>query len=291
MSQLILKYAVEWAWRHWTLLGVRGVAPAPMSAIDLEALIAFTPWVAAEEPRLASEAADWCARIGHRFVSLSRLRRIQRLIAEPPGRPSGDLFDLVSDRAVARRFRGSGKSHVPKLAHAALLQLRARMIFGVGARADVLARLVMLKVASDDDAVPLRRIHPPGYARQSIAPVLDELAAGRLLRRSTAGRVVVYRMRDPAVVRALLSPLPTRDRNWVARLFAVGTVLATWTRYGSRSSYAIELAKALEQASTKTTAIKSWPTLVGRSSEIIEAVDQWALALLDTPESTAAPRP
>jgi hypothetical protein len=282
VSQLILQHAAEWAWCHWTLLGIRGVAPAPVSAIDLEALIAFTPWVAAEDPRLAAEAADWCARIGHRFVSQSRLRRIQRLIPEPSGRAPVDLFALVSDRAVAGRFRGSGKSQAPTLAHAALLQLRARMIFGVGARADVLARLAMLKVASDDDAVPLRRIHPPGYARQSIAPVLDELTAGRLLRRSTAGRVVVYRMRDPAVLRALLTPLPTRDRNWVARLFAIGTVLATWSNYGSRRSYAIELAKALEQASTKTTATKSWPTFVGSSSEIIDAVDQWALALLDT---------
>ena len=76
MSAVIERTAVELLWRQWTALGVAGVAPHPAQAVDLEALIAFTPFVAHADPRLADEARDWCARIGPRFVSISRLRKI-----------------------------------------------------------------------------------------------------------------------------------------------------------------------------------------------------------------------
>ena len=83
MSDELLRHAVELAWRHWTTLGVRGVAPAPRYPVDLEALIAFTPFIAAGDPRLDEETRDWCTRIGPDFVSVSRLRQLVKLIGEP----------------------------------------------------------------------------------------------------------------------------------------------------------------------------------------------------------------
>ncbi len=284
MSQRLLQHATEFSWRHWTALGVRGVAPAPASAVDLEALIVFTPWIAKEEPRLAAEVADWCARIGRDFVSLSRLRRLRRAFPTAPTGQPHDLLALLADRAVATRFRGSMKSRRPPLDHPSLVQLRARMIFGVGARADVLARLARIESddASDDDATfALAAIHPPGYARQSIAVVLDELAASGVLSKTTAERSVGYRLRKAAALRALVAPLPATAPNWVARLFAVALVLDAWRRYGTRATYGVELAAVLAKASKQVRVLKGWPALVGRPVQVVAAVDRWAIGLLD----------
>ena len=84
MSAIIQNHAVELLWKQWTALGVAGVGNPAKQAIDLEALIAFTPFVGQMEPRLIEESIDWCARIGTSFISISRLRQILRLMHDMP---------------------------------------------------------------------------------------------------------------------------------------------------------------------------------------------------------------
>lgn len=280
MSQAILQHAIEFAWRHWTMLGVRGVAPPPDTAVDLEALLAFTAHIAADEPRLAREVADWCARIGPRFASIARLRGLWRAYPTPAVSGPVSLFELVSDRTVAARFHGSGKSSAPDLATPELVQLRARMLFGVSARADVLARLAA-HAWSNIEPVPLRMLHPPGYARQSIAVVMDELALAGLLQKVNDGHRVAYRLVKFEALKALLLPLPQRTRNWVARLFVVATILDAWRSLGTRATYGVELAKVVDRLKRKAPSLETWPRLVGKPAQVVTAVDRWAIALLD----------
>jgi hypothetical protein len=69
VSEALRNHALELAWRQWTLLGVAGTAPPPDQTVDLEALIAFTPFVTQADPRLEHETIDWCARPPDRRLS------------------------------------------------------------------------------------------------------------------------------------------------------------------------------------------------------------------------------
>lgn len=279
MSAVIERTAVELLWRQWTALGVAGVAPHPAQAVDLEALIAFTPFVAHADPRLADEARDWCARIGPRFVSISRLRKITQLMpASRGGAEPACALMLLDKQAPKQAAPVSGKSRSPSLAHPSLLQLRSRYIFGVGARADVLSILAMRGRAAGAGRVSALR--PAGYSKQAVATVLDELAEAGLLRKLSSATAVSFELVKEVGLRSMLSPLPARMPNWVDRFAIIANVLGAWRAYGARASYAIELAKVLDELRPMAAAAGERPPLQGKPPELIARIERWALALL-----------
>lgn len=280
MSTDLLAAAIEIAWRHWTALGVRGVAPIPGYAVDLEALIAFTPSIAAAEPRLASEARDWCLRIGPRHLSVSRLKQLARHF---PG-PSRADDDLVRDAIVATKRRSkektSGKSAEPELMHPALLSLRARRVFGVGARADVIVAL--LRRRDRPDGAYASDFLSAGYTKRNIAQVLDELTVGGVVKRMDTGNSAIYWLdRDDALV-ALLAPVPPQIPQWVERLAIVAAILDAKKRNVSRSavSVAIDLGKAILGTMAMSQALVLPPPRVRGTEASIEAIERWATNLL-----------
>ncbi|HEY4240282.1 MAG TPA: hypothetical protein VGM88_10715 [Kofleriaceae bacterium] len=271
MSIAIERAAVELAWRQWTALGVSGVAPPPVQAIDLEALIALTPSLALSDPRLVDEARDWCIAIGPSFVSIARLRQLRRLMPASPS-ASADLPALLIEHR--RSTKRSGKSRTPRLAQPALLQLRSRYTFGVGVRADLLARLAMLDSMS---AWRVTELQPTGYTKRATSAVLDELAQVGILRKLALRAHVVYQLDNNAALRALLAPLPPRMPPWAERFAVVAQLLHAWRRYGERATYVVELAKTL--ASLSRFALATGPAPAARGLKI-EHVDAWALAFL-----------
>lgn len=280
MSAELQKRAVELAWQHWTALGVAGVAPLPDHAVDLEALIAFTPFVAVADPRLEQECVDWCTRIAPSFVSISRLRQIARLM--PPRR--GDAVDLPKlliegPKGRASNLRVSGKSRSPRLDHSSLIQLRSRYIFGVGARADVIVALVMR--SRDARAARISAIRPVGYTKPAAATVVNELAHAGVLEKLVGNQAVSYKLVKGGPLRALLAPLPKRAPSWPERFSLIANVLETWRRFGSRASYAIELVKVLDSLRPLAATIDERPPLTGRPPVILEQVDRWSAALLE----------
>jgi hypothetical protein len=277
MSEALQERVVELLWRHWTALGVAGVAPLPEHAIDVEALIAFTPFVAAAEPRLERECVDWCVRIGRTFVSVSRLRQIVRLMPEREGTP--DLATLFLQKANGKIERLSEKSRPPRLEHPSLLQLRSRYIFGVGARADVVAALVMR--ARDDKAARISAIRPTGYTKQAVATVMDELAEAGVLEKLVGKKAVSYRVVKDEPLRSLLAPLPKRTPRWPERFALIASVLQAWQKFGARASYEIELAKVLAGLRPLAATIDEQPPVVGRPQAIRESVQRWTAKLLD----------
>ena len=278
MSEVLLRHAVELAWRQWTALGVRGVAPAPRYPVDVEALIAFTPFVAARDPRLDEETRDWCARIGPDFVSVSRLRQLLKLIGEVDGADKASIPHLFLRNAIGAE-RLTMKSRAPDLAHPALLQLRARCVFGVGTRADVLARLVVLEQSGA--SIPASTIRPSGCTKQAVASVLAQLVRARLLRPSKAGAATGFQLVRGEALRGLLDPIPYAAVDWSERFASVALILQTWRRYGTRATYGIELMKVLAATPSLRRRSVRLPRLAGRPPEIVLAVEQWALGLLD----------
>jgi hypothetical protein len=279
MSAVIQEQAVELLWRQWTSVGVAGVAKPAEQAIDLEALIAFTPFVAAADPRLEAESIDWCVRIGKTFISISRLRQIVRLMPPRPTEGEPDLPSMLLDKVGGESPRVSEKSRLPSLQHPSLLQLRSRYIFGVGARADVLANLVMRgRVAGAQRASALR---PTGYTKQTVMTVLDELAQAAVLVKLGGSPGVTYELVKEAPLRSLLSPLPRRMPSWTERFIIVASILSAWRRFGNRATYAVELAKVLEGLHKVVAAVGQEPPRVGRPARLLREVDRWAVALLE----------
>ena len=279
MSAAIQEHALDLLWRQWTAAGVAGVAKPPEQAIDLEALIAFTPFATSADPRLGEESLDWCLRIGKSFISLSRLRQVARLM--PPGAHDGrvDLPSLLLERRDSHGHRLSGKSRSPALELPALLQLRSRYIFGVGARADVLSGLVMR--GRDAGAQRASAIRPTGYTKQAVATVLEELAQAGVLTKLARSTIVSYELVKDAPLRALLAPLPARMPRWVERFIVIANILETWRRLGTRVTYALEVARVLDGIRPIAAAAGERPPTVGRPSELLEHIDRWAIALLD----------
>lgn len=278
MSAAIEKQAVELLWKQWTAVGVAGVAPSPAQAVDLEALIAFTPFIASVDPRLAEESSDWCARIGKRFISISRLRKIWHLMPSRSMQGEIDPPLMLVNKVYTQRLRLSAKSRAPSLDHPALLQLRSRYIFGVGARADILSSLAMRgRIAGAQRVSALR---PTGYSKQAVSTVLDELAQAGVLKKLARSTAVSYELVKEVALRSLLSPLPSRMPNWAERFAIIANILNAWREFGTRSSYAIELAKVLHGIRHVAAAAGKRPPTMGRPAELLERIDRWAMALL-----------
>lgn len=278
MSQALLDKAIETAWQHWTVLGVAGVAPPPVHAIDLEALIAFTPFIAADEPRLERECLDWCVRIGPPHVSISRLKHVARWM---PTRKSAHVVNLV-DVVLAGdglALKLSKKSRPPRLEHPSLVKLRSRRIFGVGARADVIVALAMRP--QNAEAVRISAMRVTGYTKRAIANVVDDLASVGVLEKLIVDQAPRYRLTQRATLRALLQPMPKRAPSWSVRFGLVALCLETWRSVGARSTYAVELVKVLDKVRPWADATEPMPRFVGRASTVLIEAERWAMTLLE----------
>jgi hypothetical protein len=278
MSAIIQKQAVELLWKQWTALGVAGVGNPAKQAIDLEALIAFTPFVGQMEPRLIEESIDWCARIGTSFISISRLRQILRTMPSCSHPRNIDLPSMVLGTSDLQAHRLSRKSSTPSLERPSLLQLRSRFIFGVCARADVFCRLVMQGRIKGGQRIS--EIHPSGYTKAAISTVLDELARAGVLNKLLRKASVRYELTQETPLRALLGPLPRRSPPWVERFALAANVLETARKFGDRATYPVELAKVLD--SLRPLAAETGHHVpVAEPERLVRAVDIWITSLLD----------
>ena len=279
MSATIEARAVELLWRQWTALGVAGVAPSAKQAVDLEALIAFTPFVTQVDSRLVQESIDWCAQFGKSFVSISRLRQMTKLIPPDPKQRRADLPSMLIDgTALSEVRRLSHKSRHPSLDRPSLLQLRSRYVFGVGARADVLALFAMQGRRKGGQRAS--EIKPSGYTKATVLTILDELAQAGVLTKVIHPTSVRYDLAKEAPLRSLLEPLPTAMPRWAERFAIVSTILTTWRAFGSRATYAVELAKVLDGVQHLAASVgQRLPT--AEPSRLVRLVDRWATTLLD----------
>lgn len=220
------------AWNEWTELGVRGVSRNHQEcAVDLEALVVFTAGLGDLDPRLRDEATDWCIR-HFRFISSSRLKNLSRQMGEEAERAMGELAANVNAASWARwpvkgkpsprQQPSTGKSMDPDLTRPALISLRLRGLFGVGARADVIQRLLFEPSGSSLSAAELAR--SVQYTKRNVAEILDGLKASGLVKGTPSGNLVRFRLEQRAELSALARPLPRYAPEW-ATIFKLLLVL------------------------------------------------------------------
>ena len=61
----------------------------------------------------------------------------------------------------------------------------------------------------------------------------------------------------------------------------MANILETWRQFGQRATYAIELAKVLDGLRSVAASFGEQPPTIGRPSQILAEVEEWAIALLD----------
>jgi len=263
MRSELVNAALRVAWQQWTALGVSGTVAPPDHAIDLEALLLFTPVLQHDDPRLCDEALDWCVHHAHRLVSIGRLRRLRSALPDA-ARDAYDGFAACvngsatpkvtwpTDRA-ATKIRTSGKSRPPDLRHLAVLQLRLRCLFGVSARADVLLqflRPLMTQEVSPTMTLTVSTFADLGYSKPAIAEVLTDLTMAGLVERWRRGNRDYYALTHVRALEALVGgALPATAPTWATRFRIVADLLSAEAATHEKKPVvqAVTILKRLEQ--------------------------------------------
>ena len=222
-SAHVRRSVLDLVWSLWTECGVSGWRHRSSDvAIDTEALILFTAQLGDLDSRLRDEATDWCITYGN-LVSTVRLKNIRKL-----GLGAGPEFDEFAatvnahadlgwpeGRARERQLTPSGRSDLD-LGRPGVAQLRARAIFGVAARTEILTLLAI----DGTERTATRLAERISFGRRITVEAADLLVRAGLLAApdEAVPRSYVLRRRDE--VRSLLGPLPARTPAW-AHVFRV----------------------------------------------------------------------
>jgi hypothetical protein len=263
MHSELVSAALRVAWQQWTALGVSGTVAPPDHALDLEALILFTPILEHDDPRLWDEALDWCAHHAQRLVSIARLRRLRTTLPES-ARDAYDRFAACVNGTAKPKVtwptshagtavQTSNKSQPPDLQHPSLLQLRLRCLFGVSARADLLLRFLrpfMTQEALPNLTLTTSAFADLGYSKPAIADMLADLTAGGLVEKWRRGNRDHYELaRVESLVGLLGGALPATAPIWSTRFKIIASLVSTEaaTREKKPMVQAVAILKQLEQ--------------------------------------------
>jgi len=249
----LVEQLLDLLWRQWTTLGVAGMEGTGSTAIDLEALLVLTAQLSPQDPRLRDEALDWCIK-SHRLIAKPRLKQLVKL-ASPTARNSFGSFASTlqhhvggmwpaAEQAAPWDVRFSEKSRAPSFDQPALIGLKARALFGVGARADVITALLNWP-APAFGAADLVFI---GYTKRNLADALDNLTDAGLFGARREGNRLRFSWRKRRELGRLLEPLPKTIPRWppIVRVLAGFLDLLVMIEGKSERLRTIEAVKAFE---------------------------------------------
>ena len=190
----------------WIALGGQLDGAPETSVVDLEALVAVTSRLSPViDARTRGVALDWCVAYGA-FVSSVRLARVAEeldssdQVAEFAARVAasgGTRWSLAADRR-AEPGEVRNRVLVKDIGSDARLLWRLRAAFGVSARADILAALLVSDPRSSISDLARRT----RYAKRSVAVAVEALALAGLVEVERIGRVDRVRLGPDALVRA-----------------------------------------------------------------------------------------
>ncbi len=241
LSETLDQCLLDLAWSLWTELGVAGVYRKHQQfLIAPEELILLTSVLGSRDPRLRDEAMDWCSR-NHQWIAVSRLKTLakawENLVAEPFSLFAATLNALTKANwplfieVSPRPFKASGKSQLPNFENPALLLFRLRALFGVGARADVIA-FFLAQPKTDYAISDTTEI---GYTKRNLADVLEGFALAKIFETFKARNQSRYRFRQHNSFVALLAPLPQFMPSWRHCLEVLLTLRACIQRVENKS--------------------------------------------------------
>jgi hypothetical protein len=231
MGSRLRRSVVGLAWSLLTELGVPGLARRHQAvAIDPEPVVLLASLCVEEDPRLRDQLLLWLVQHGS-LVSVSRLGGLLKA-GGPQLQAQFSRIAVTVHTAGGRRlpspteaapFRGSLEPKDIPLPQErpSLVRLRLRALSGVGARADVLAEL-LLRADQWTRTVDLADI---GYSKRSVASVLSELAEAGVVEHVSQGNAHRFRLRRSDALAAIVAGEGLPGMNQVAVLRLVETLL------------------------------------------------------------------
>ncbi len=241
LSQRIDQLLLDLAWSLWTELGVAGVKRHHQNyLVPPEELVLLTSLLAEADPRLRDEALDWCSRY-HRFISVSRLRTLANDLSSIVNEPLSVFSATLNSISQAHwpvlmdvnplKFSPSRKSQPPKLELPALLSLRLRSLFGVGARADLIS-FFLIREKNDFAISDTTEI---GYSKRNLAEILEGFAQGGILSAFPLRNQLRYQFTKRNQILNLSGKLPEHMPDWRTILEVVFTLRASIKQIETKS--------------------------------------------------------
>jgi hypothetical protein len=220
LSQELDQSLLDLAWSLWTELGVAGVKRKHQNfLIGLEELILLTVALKNLDPRLRDESLDWCSEY-HHFVSISRLKTLMKGIGSSLNEPFSSYSATLNSISRADwplfepsppfDFIRSRKSVLRPLESPALLNIRARSIFGTGARADIIT-FFFTHSKTDFSAADVAEI---GYTKRNVAEILEGFTLSGLLDKFLLRNQLRYRLNNDEQLIKFLEPIPSYAPSW-----------------------------------------------------------------------------
>lgn len=273
------------AWIQWIALGVDALGESDDAVVDPEALIALTAELGHADARLRDVSTDWCVAYG-RYVNGARLKQVTREL----GTPREAIGEYVATVATAGGpawpmatqprpdYASRGKARLDSAQSRSRLRIRLRAAFGVNARADVLATLLIAPQNGLSIADLARRTR---FTKPTTAFAVDALVlAGLLEARIVGNERRVALTRDGEILPGLRPPIVQPD--WVAR-FGVALAVLRFDRQDrmSPSVRSIEARRLVEGSLARITREGlPRPNLETIGSDFEHAFDRWVVDLV-----------
>ena len=249
-------HVLETLWSQWHELGIAATVPRRHQddVIDPEALIAFTASHSDLDPRLRDESIDWVIRYGS-FVSKARLKNVLAdwdVLSNPLFREYAATVNAKAGlgwpagRARALAFRSRARSYLEDLSRPALLALRMRAVFGVGARAELMRVLVSRPQAAMTAA---ELSMETSYRKRNVLNELEPLKFAGVVRSFRAVNADRFSLAKADQLAGLVGPVPQRATRWTHTFRALGLLLELAGRAAGRSPLqnAVDALKLLEE--------------------------------------------
>ena len=275
------------AWIQWIALGVDAVGERDDAVVDPEALIALTAELGDADARLRDVSTDWCVAYG-RYVNGSRLKQVVRELGTPP-EAIGEYVATVAAAGgpawpMATRPRPGyatrGKARLDSALPRPRLRIRLRAAFGVNARADVLAALLVAPKNGLSVADVARKTR---FTKPNVAFAVDALVlAGLLDARAVGNERRVTLTRAGEILPGLRPPIAQPD--WVAQFGVALEVLRFADRDGmSASVRAIDARRVVESLRDRILSEGlPQPNLDALGDDFSAAFDRWTVQLVDS---------
>lgn len=282
-------FLLDLCWSLWTELGVAGVKRKHQnSLIYLEELILLTVALADIDPRLRNESLDWCSQY-HRFLSISRLKSIIKGFGDSLNVPfsiysttlnsiSNAVWPIFVDSSPIK-LTLSHKSCLRPLESPALLNIRARSIFGTNARADLLTFFLTHK--NSDFAVS--DVTEIGYSKRNLADILEDLCLSGLFDKYLVRNHQRYRLvKNEQLIKAL-GPIPKFAPSWrliLEMLLPIRDCVKRIQSY-SESTKVVEIRNLLTTLQKKLQRLNlTPPTFQTDFHAYLNAFDEWLLEIV-----------
>jgi len=275
------------AWIQWIALGVDAVGERDDAVVDPEALIALTSELGDADARLRDVSTDWCVAYG-RYINGSRLKQVVRELRTPPeaigeyvatvAASGGPAWPMATEPRP--EYSSRGKARLESARSRSRLRIRLRAAFGVNARADVLAALL---VAPQNGLSVADLARKTRFTKPTTAFAVDALVLAGLLEARTVGNERLLLLAKPGEILPGLRP-PIVQPDWVARFGVALEVLRFDGQDGmSLSVRAIEARRVVEGLLARITSEGlPDPDLDTFGDQFSSAFDRWVVQLVDS---------